>query len=74
MQNVRGCQETNEPEKLYYETQKDNWDRSQGEIKKELQKSQPSHLEERGEEQLERLGTIREDERKPNTVQGVLEK
>jgi hypothetical protein len=36
------------------------------EIKKELQKSQPSHLEER--EQLEQLGTIGEDEQKLNAT------
>jgi hypothetical protein len=29
MQKVHGCQETTEPEKLYYETQKDNGDRTQ---------------------------------------------
>jgi len=45
---INGCQETNEPEKLYYETQKDNGNEVE-EIRKELQES---HLEER-EKQLE---------------------
>ena len=30
MQNVHGYQESNEPEKLYYEIQKDNGDESRG--------------------------------------------
>jgi len=30
MRNVHRCQETNEPEKLHYETQKDNGDGSRG--------------------------------------------
>ena len=30
MQNAYGCQETNEPDKLYYEKQKDNGDGSRG--------------------------------------------
>jgi hypothetical protein len=33
--------------------------------RKNCKKSQPNHLEERGE--LDQLGTIREDEQKPNT-------
>jgi hypothetical protein len=37
------------------------------EIEKELQKRQPSHLEERGE-RLEQFGTIREGEQKPNAA------
>jgi len=48
MENVHGYQETNEPEKLYYETKKDN-----EEMKRELQESQRSHLEEREKEKLE---------------------
>ena len=71
MQNVHGFQETNEPEKLCCETQKDNRDRSRG--NKELQKSQPSHPEERGEEQLEKLGTIREGEQKLNAATTIEE-
>ena len=35
------------------------------EIKKELQANQRSHLEEREEEELEHLGTIRDREQKP---------
>ena len=38
------------------------------EIKKELQANQTSHLEEREEEELEHLGTIRDREQKPNTA------
>ena len=38
------------------------------EIKKELQTSQRSQLEEREEEELEHPGTIREREQKPNTA------
>jgi len=37
------------------------------EIKKELQANQRHHLEEREEEELEHLGTIRDREQKPNT-------
>jgi len=42
MQNVDGCQETNEPEKLYYETQKDNGDGSRGNTEGTARKSQKS--------------------------------
>ena len=38
------------------------------EIKKELQTNQRSHLEERGKEELEHPGTIRDREQKPNTA------
>jgi hypothetical protein len=38
------------------------------EIKKELQESQTSHLEEREEEKQEHLGTIRDDEQKLNAA------
>jgi hypothetical protein len=38
------------------------------EIKRELQESQRSHLEERVEEKQEHLDTIRDDERKPNAA------
>jgi vacuolar-type H+-ATPase subunit H len=38
------------------------------EIKKELQANQSNHLEEREEEGLEHLGTIRDREQKPNTA------
>ena len=38
------------------------------EIKKELQANQRSHQEEREEEELEHLGTIRDREQKPNTA------
>ena len=38
------------------------------EKKKELQANQRSHLEEREEEELEHLGTIRDREEKLNTV------
>jgi len=46
MQNVHGCQATKEPEKLYYETQQIT-EMEVEEIKRELQESQRSHLEER---------------------------
>jgi hypothetical protein len=39
MQNIHGCQETNEPEKLYYEAQKDNGD---GNKKGTISKSEKS--------------------------------
>ena len=69
MQNLLGCQETNESEKLYYETQKDNGDGSWGN-KRELQESQKSHIEEREEEELrvEHSGTIRDGEHKPDAA------
>ena len=38
------------------------------EMKRELQESQRSHLEEREEEQVEHSGTKREGEQEPNTV------
>ena len=38
------------------------------EIRKELQENQGSHLEEREEEKLEHLGTIRYGEQEPNTA------
>jgi nucleoid DNA-binding protein len=38
------------------------------EIKRELQESQISHLEEREKEKQEHLGTIRDDEQKPKTA------
>ena len=38
------------------------------EIKKELQANQRSHLEEKEEEELEHLGTIRDREQKLNTA------
>jgi actin-like ATPase involved in cell morphogenesis len=38
------------------------------EIKRELQESQRSQLEEREEEKQEHLGTIRDDEQKPNAA------
>ena len=38
------------------------------EIKKELQANQRSNLEERGEEELQHPGTIRDREQKPNTA------
>ena len=38
------------------------------EIKRELQESQRIHLEEREEERQEHLGTIRDDEQKPNAA------
>ena len=38
------------------------------EIKRELQESQRSHLEERKEEKQEHLGTIRDDEQKLNAA------
>jgi hypothetical protein len=38
------------------------------EIKRELQESQRSHLEEREEEKQEHLGTIWDDEQKPNAA------
>ena len=38
------------------------------EIKKEMQENQRSHLEEREEEELEHLGSIRDRGRKPNTA------
>jgi transcriptional/translational regulatory protein YebC/TACO1 len=60
-------QKTNEPEKLHYETQNDNRDRSRGN-KEGTTKIQPSHLEERGEEWLEQLGAIREGEQKLNAT------
>ena len=65
MQNVHGCQETNEPEKLYYETQKDDGDGSQG--NKELQESQRGYLKER-EEELEHSGTTRDGKQKPDAA------
>jgi hypothetical protein len=67
MQKVHGCQETNESEKLHYETQKGNGDGSQGN-KKRTEKNQRSHLEEREEVKQEHLGTIRDDEQKPNAT------
>jgi hypothetical protein len=60
MRNVYGCQETNEPKKLHYETQQDNRNASQ--IKRELQESQRSHPEEREKEKQEHLDTIRDGE------------
>jgi hypothetical protein len=48
MYNVHGCQETNEPEKLYYETQKDNGDRSRGNIEGTAKKSAKSPTRKRG--------------------------
>ena len=42
MQNLYGCQETNEPEKLYYETQKDNGDGSRGNKEGTARKSEKS--------------------------------
>jgi hypothetical protein len=71
MQNVHGCQETNEPEKLYYETQKDNGDGSRG--NKEGTARKRRHLEEREEEDLEHTGTIRDDEQKPNAASTIEE-
>jgi len=38
------------------------------EISRELQESQRSHLEEREEEQLQHLGTIRDSEQKPDAA------
>ena len=38
------------------------------EIKRELQESQRSHLEEREEEKLEHLGIIRDGKQKPNAA------
>jgi hypothetical protein len=67
MQNVYGCQETNEPENLYYETQEDNGNGSRGN-KGGTEERQRSHLEEREEEQLEHSGTIREGEQKPDAT------
>ena len=65
-QNVHGCQETNEPEKLYYETQNDNGDGSWG--NKEGTARKRSHLEEREEDELEYSGTIRDGEKKPDAA------
>jgi hypothetical protein len=47
MQNVHGCQETNEPEKLYYETQKNNGDRSRRNKEGTAKKSAKSPRRER---------------------------
>jgi len=71
MQNVHGCQETNEPEKLYYETQKDNGDGSRG--NKDGTARKRRHLEEREEEDLEHSETIRDDEQKPNAASTIEE-
>ena len=64
MQNVHGCQETNEREKLYIMKHKKIMEMEVEEIRRELQESQRSHLEEREEEQLEHSGTIRDGEQK----------
>jgi len=66
MQYVHGCQETNEPEKLHYETQKDNGDGSRG--NKEGTARKRSHLEESEEEKLENSVTITDGEQKPNAA------
>jgi len=42
MQNVCGCLDTNEPEKLYYATQKDNGDGSRGNKEGTARKSEKS--------------------------------
>ena len=42
MQNVHGCQETDEPEKLYYETLEDNGDGSRGNKEGTSRKSEKS--------------------------------
>jgi len=43
------------------------------EIRRELQESQRRHLEEREEEQLEHLGTIRDGEQKPDAASTIEE-
>jgi len=56
MQNVHGCQETNEPEKFYYETQKDNGDGSRGNNKGTARKSEKSPIRKRRRKKARKLG------------------
>ena len=63
---IYGCQETNEPEKLYYEKYEKITEMEVEDIRRELQERQRSHLEEGEEKQLEHSGTIRDGEQKPN--------
>jgi hypothetical protein len=61
----RKCQETNEPEKLHYETQKDNVDGSRGDKERTARKSEKSL---RGKRGRKARGTTRDDEQKPNAA------
>jgi hypothetical protein len=66
-QNVHGCKETNETEKLYYEAQKIK-EMEIEEIKRDMQASQRNYLEEREEEKLEHTVSIKHDEHMPSVV------
>ena len=66
MQNVHGGQETND-QKNYIVKHKKITEMEVKEIKRELQESQRSHLEET-EEKLEHSGTIRDGKQKPNAA------
>jgi hypothetical protein len=65
MQNVNGCTETHEPEKLYHKQQENN--RAGDRKNKELQGTQRSHLNETANEQLEQLYTINDEEKMQNS-------
>jgi len=67
MQNVHGCQETNET-KNYIMKHKMITEMGVDEIRRELQESERSYLEEREEEELDHSGTIRDGEKKPNAA------
>jgi hypothetical protein len=67
MQNVHGCQETNEPEKFIMKHKK-IMEMEIEEIKREMQASQRSYLEDRKEEKLEHPGATQNGEQKPSTV------
>jgi len=72
MQTVHGRQETND-QKNYIMKQKKIMEMEVEEIKRELQESQRSHLQESEEEKLEHSGTIRDSEQKPNAASTIEE-
>ena len=67
MQNVHGCQETNEPERLYYETQKDNRDGSRGNKEGTVRKSEKSPRRKR-RRRASVHHPIRDGEQKPDAA------
>jgi hypothetical protein len=55
-------------QKIYIMKHNKIMDTETGEIKRELQASQRSHQEERGGEELEHLGTMKDGEQQPSAV------